>query len=474
MKYLKILLIIVFVFSLFMYWISEPNFKSTKQHITISSELEGSAHEMIKQKADSILQNALHLNDFIGVSTAAYKSDIGTWKATGGYKNKRKAEAPNHRTKFRLASISKPMTAVAIMQLVERGQIDLHAPIQDYLPDFPSFGTKPITTFMLLKHTSGIVHYASDLEVLNFKHYENLEKAMDKFIHQDLDFEPATAYQYSTYGYTVLGAIIENITGVPFREYMKENIWLPAGMMDTDIEHPKEKQDNKASLYIKWKGHYIKSPKTNLSVKYPGGGIQSTAGDLIKFGQALINDSLLDSTSFSMMIQKTDSLKQGVPYGFGWNTMIDHKLGRIIHHGGSQSGVSSFMRIYLDQKIVTATIANNYGSDNEVYFLSHRLAKLMLDPKQPVQFAKLMTADQLNEFVGTYKSDSSTFIIRADESQLFGQLNSFYSLPIYPNSNTEFFYRHFDGELEFQTSTQKKTALIYRNEDEVDSFVKVD
>lgn len=112
----------------------------------------------------------------------------------------------------RIASITKPMTAIAIMQRYERGMIDLDKPIQTYIKEFPRKVKGDITIRLLLKHTSGIAHYSSKWDALSFTHYPTLANALDAFKDRELDFEPGTQYRYSSYGYTVLGAIIEEVS----------------------------------------------------------------------------------------------------------------------------------------------------------------------------------------------------------------------------------------------------------------------
>src|SRR5690606_14760285 len=188
----------------------------------------------------------------------------------------------------RIASITKPMTDIAIMQLYEKGMLDLDKPIQTYLKEFPKKAKGDITIRHLLKHTSGISHYSSKWDAMSFTHYPTLVAALDAFKEKELEFEPGTQYVYSSYGYTVLGAIIEKVSQMSYGEYMRKNIWDKAGMLNTSLDENKT-YESKSRLYLKVKSTYIKSPTTDLSIIYPAGGVQSTAKDLLKFGKAVLN-----------------------------------------------------------------------------------------------------------------------------------------------------------------------------------------
>lgn len=274
---------------------------------------------------------------------------------------------------------TKPMTALAIMKLYEESKIDLDVPIQTYLEEFPIKKEGEITIRQLLKHTSGIPNYSSNWDGFTYSHYPSLIKATEHFKDIDLAFKPETGFLYSTYGYIILGAIIEKVSGQSCEDYMLHNIWRKAGMMNTSIEHRDKAYDNKARLYLKIKSNYIRAPYDDLSLKYSAGGIQSTAFDLLELGKAILENKLIDSTTLNIMISATDTLKTGTPYGFGWFVQNDPKYGRIIYHGGSQSGTSGYFRIYLDEKIIVSVLANNSFSGYDTRFLAKDISSLVLD-----------------------------------------------------------------------------------------------
>jgi len=324
-------------------------------------------------KADSIVNTAINKNEFLATSTSVYSEKCGNWLSTAGFLNKRNQEKPTKNSQFRIASVSKPMTAIAILQLYEKGKINLDLPIQNYLPEFPKKEKGDITIRQLLNHTSGIPHYKSDLGIFNFTHYDNCEKALEKFENRELVFKPGTDFLYSSFGYTLLGAILEEVSGKSYQTYMQENIWKPANMTNTNLEQ------TKTNVYIKLGNHFYRSPKNDLSYTYSGGGIQSTAEDLLKFGKAILNYSLINSTTTGFMIQLTNNESKEMEYTFGWDNWKSPKFGKVIEHNGTQVGSSSYFRIYFDKRMVVATLANNLNSSEEVRNLSIELSYLLLE-----------------------------------------------------------------------------------------------
>lgn len=220
---------------------------------------------------------------------------------------------------------------------------------------------------------------SSHLEVLSFTHYDSLIDALNEFKDDPLEFKPGTSFLYTTYGYTILGAIIEKVSGKSFAEHMRENIFLPAGMTDTKFEDSNEQYTNQAKLYINYKKYFIKSPKTDLSIKYPGGGYLTTARDMLLFGKALLDDKLIKESTFQQMTSEDNYRGAGMPYGFGWFIFKHERKGKILMHGGSQSGASSEFNLMLDHEVVTVALSNSFGNNSETQQLVFQLANEMYD-----------------------------------------------------------------------------------------------
>jgi CubicO group peptidase (beta-lactamase class C family) len=385
----KVLLLILAGLIVCVFWIIEPfsfnpfhQMEKTQINSSISYHCKSDNLEhgvSVKSSADSILEKYVLSSEFLGVSTGIYKAECGTYVGAAGYSDKREQLNFKPDTITRIASITKPMTAVAIMQLYEQGLIDLDSPVQAYLLNFPK-SAKKITIRHLLRHISGVPHYSSKVDAMSFSHYPSLDEAVDSIIGRGVVGEPGAQYIYSSFGYTLLGKVIEEVSGSQFDEYLSKNIWQKAGMHNTALEIS-HANANKSRLYIKAGSLYIRSPYTDLSVIYPAGGVQSTAEDLLKFGEAILKDKLIARETLEMMIDVTDSLAPEAgddPYGMGWSVYHSPQNGRIIAHGGAQPGTSAHFQIWLDKGAVSVVLSNAFGTKSSAYSLANEIGGLAL------------------------------------------------------------------------------------------------
>lgn len=260
-------------------------------------------------------------------------------------------------TVYRIASVSKPITAVAAMQLVEKGKLDLDAPIQKYCPAYPEKPWK-ITARHLLGHLSGIRHYKADENFNSTRHFASITESLDAFKNDPLLQEPGTKFTYTTYGYVVLGCVVEGASGMKYADYVREHIFRPAGMERTRVDDVYAIIPNRAGGYARLKSGEVRNAElADTSNKIPGGGLVSTAGDIARFALALQTGVLLKRETFGQMLapMKTSDGKES-PY-FGW--FIRERNGaKVLTHGGSQQGTSTQLFIAPDKGFALALMAN--------------------------------------------------------------------------------------------------------------------
>lgn len=351
--------------------LESPIIQSSGSYSCTSNSLE------VTTKADSILKTYMSSSGFLGVSAGFFKAGCGPYVISSGYSDKRNLAKFQPDTIARIASVTKPMTAIAIMQLYEEGKVDLDIPIQNYLPDFPSTA-QAVTIRHILSHTSGIPHYKSQIDAISFSHYESLESATKAIFERGLINPAGEKYVYSSFGYTILGRVIEVVSNDHFEDYLKKNIWQKAGMENTSLE-TSHSLSNKSRLYIKVGKIYVRSPYTDLSIIYPAGGVQSTAEDLLKFGKAILNNELVSRDTLEMMTNVRDSLAPEAgddPYGLGWSVYESAENGRIISHGGAQPGASVHFQILLDKGVVSVAMSNAFGTKSSAYELASEMGRL--------------------------------------------------------------------------------------------------
>jgi serine beta-lactamase-like protein LACTB, mitochondrial len=270
-------------------------------------------------------------------------------------------------TVFRIASISKALTAVAAMQLVEKGKLDLDAPVQKYVPSFPTKAF-PITTRQLLAHLSGIRHYKRD-EGEYTNRYASLTDALRIFKDDPLEHEPEVRYTYSTFGYTLLGAVIEGASGITFPDYMREHVFKPAGMQHTQVDDLFVLIANRARGYRpreygQFNGNVRNMALMDSSYKIPGGGLVSTAEDLGLFAIAVLNNLLIKQETFEQM-SKSQKTRDGRETGYGYGWYIDRREGRqpdgSVHHGGVQQGFTGDLWLLPKKRFAVVLLTNLEG-----------------------------------------------------------------------------------------------------------------
>jgi CubicO group peptidase (beta-lactamase class C family) len=256
------------------------------------------------------------------------------------------------------------MTAVIIMTLYERGLLNLDDPIQKYCPFFPE-KNYPVTIKQLLCHQSGIRNYSNEHfmeEYYSITRYPTSCDAISVFKNDTLMAVPGSRYLYTSYGYVLLGCLIENITGLTYEEALQKYVIDPAGMRQTTLDYPENLIPFRVKPYEKNKDGSLKNARpVDLSNKFPAGGILSTSADMVRFGNALLNNKLLQKTTLDLMWteQLTNSGKT-TGYGLGWNTPADRNE---IFHGGASAGATAYIYILKKEKIVMSFLTNteNWG-----------------------------------------------------------------------------------------------------------------
>jgi CubicO group peptidase (beta-lactamase class C family) len=311
-----------------------------------------------------------------GLSAAVAQDLRLAWSGGFGMSDLENSVPARASTVYRLGSISKPITAVAVMQLAERDQLDLDAPIQKYVPAFPE-KPWPITARLLLAHLSGIRHYRDQAEVQSTRHYTDLLEPLKIFAADALLFEPGAKHLYSTYGYVLLGAAVEGASGMKFLDYLRQNIFKPSGMERIRADSVYDLIPQRARGYRKmpW-GEIQNCALADTSNKIPGGGLVSTADDLVKFAIALNKGTLLKKATVEQMftLQNTRDGKLA-PYGLGWR-MQELAGKKWVGHEGSQPGVSTFLLMVPADGFVVAILANLEGLD--LGPLAVRMAQVVL------------------------------------------------------------------------------------------------
>ena len=311
-------------------------------------------------KVEAAVSAAMSKNNVAGLSAAVVLDNRLSWSEGYGFADLENFVPFRAATVHRIASVSKPITAVAAMQLVEKGKLDLDISIQTYCPAFPK-KTQAVTTRQLLGHLSGIRHYRPG-EPTSTRHFESVVESLQAFQADALLHEPGVKETYSTFGYVVLGCVIEGASQKPFAAYVRENITEPAGMARTRPDDLWAIIPNRARGYAKLEGGALRNADlADTSNKVPGGGMVSTVDDLARFAVALDTNRLLKKETFAQM-QVPMKLNDGAasPY-FGWS--IEERRGeKVLRHSGSQEGTNSYLLMIPSRGFAVALLANTEGA----------------------------------------------------------------------------------------------------------------
>lgn len=261
-------------------------------------------------------------------------------------------------TVYRIASISKAITSVAIMQLFEQGKIKLDEDARTYLPYFPKKKWK-FTVRQLLNHTSGIRNYRYG-EFNSTESFKSIKDAIRVVMDDSLQFEPGTKYLYTTLGYNLLAGMIENVSGMSYEQYLTKNIFEPAEMTATYLEYQPKIIFNKARGYIKNSFRKFENAElADLSIKFAGGGIISNSEDILKFANKLISFKLIkQATLDTILISTITKNKDTLNYGLGFSFGIDQKGRKYFGHSGGGTGFTCDLIIYREKSLAAVYLTN--------------------------------------------------------------------------------------------------------------------
>jgi CubicO group peptidase (beta-lactamase class C family) len=279
----------------------------------------------------------------------------------------REAGIPNTLdTRFNLGSMDKMFTAVAVLQLRESGLLDLDDTIADVLPTYPNPDTAAVVTVEhLLTHTSGLGDTFTDEFGLEPHAYRGNGDYLPLFAGDPLLFTPGEEFRYSNAGFAVLGLIVESVSGMPYADYVRANVFGPAGMEATgpiDIEEAElpDVAIGYTTLDINSQETGVLAPNTALMPGrgFAGGGGYSTAPDLRRFAEALFDGRLLEPASLELLITGRVEVRQDARYAFGFFDRIQAGH-RVVGHGGGAPGVCSSLSIYPDTGYVVVVLSNS-------------------------------------------------------------------------------------------------------------------
>lgn len=418
-----------------------------------------------------------------------------------GFEDADKKNKIKHLSRFELASVSKQFTAMAVMQLEEKGKLSFEDEINKYFPNLKFNGVKIKN---LLRNTSGISEFLAWDPSWIEKTKVNTNRDILKIVEDRIDtllFAPGDQYFYSNTNWALLALIVEQVSGLPFSQYMEKNIFNPAGMINSSVFSARSQKANPMN-YAKGLA-YDANSKSFKSIddfsgyeylKYFDGisgpyGVASTAQDLLKWNEALYENKLLKKKNFIRAIS-VDTLNNGKPvqfsglyYGNGWlftdSTTNENKMH--FHTGGYPGYHSILVRENKNQRYFIALI--NKRNTLNVYPLTSAIDKILQNlevPKierEPLSEAVALMEFQVKQLLGTYayeKQAELKFELTADdEGNIFAQLTGQQSVQVYPRSELELFYTAVKADLKFTKENDEINSLTLHQNGQELKFNKI-
>ncbi len=395
-------------------------------------------------RADQIVQSFVNAKQFMGSVLVARNGQVLVDKGYG-YADLEWQIPDTPETKFRLGSMTKQFTAAGILLLEQRGKLSTDDLVKKYMPDAPAAWEK-ITIYNLLTHTSGIPNFTS------FPDYRSSEgtpatpaQLVARFRDKPLDFQPGEKWNYSNSGYVLLGYLIEKISGQTYQNFIQENFFKPLGMNDSGYDSNSAIILHRASGYTPGPGGPVNASYIDMSIPFSAGALYSTTHDLLRWDEALYGGKVLSAAALKKM---TTPFKQNYACGLMIQTVQGHT---VYEHAGGIEGFNTDMAYYPDEKIALIALSNLNG--NAPSSILQQLGEVVHGQKVvlPSEHIEIAVAPEiLARYVGVYGlAPNFNLNITLVDGQLISQATGQGKVPLFAESETMFFTKVVNAELEF-------------------------
>jgi CubicO group peptidase (beta-lactamase class C family) len=397
------------------------------------------------ERMEELVQKQVATQHFSGAVLVATRGSVLFDRAYG--LANREWDIPNTpATRFRIGSVTKQFTAVAILLLEERGKLRLEDPVSAHWPEAPE-AWRAITLHHLLTHTSGIPNVTRDPEFMLWKFQPTTVREMvGRFRSRPLEFAPGSRHAYSNSNYLVLGLLVERLSGQSYQEFVREAVLAPLGLNDTGVETSLEILPRRASGYWRREGRMLNAPFSDMSVPHAGGAMYSTTHDLRRWCEAILHDQLLAPESRRKLL--TPALDS---YALGLR-VAQFKGRTVIEHGGNISGFSSHLRHYPEEGLTVVVLSNVTSGDGIPELLVRQLAETALGPDSGrlAAAATVVPVAVLENYSGVYDvGGGKTVTFRVADGTLVATPSGQSPVAVKAVSETRFSFENPSLEVEF-------------------------
>ncbi|HEX7753768.1 MAG TPA: serine hydrolase domain-containing protein [Niabella sp.] len=430
------------------------NTVSTLAQEKISRNTERKIDQLVEQRLPDIAPGAVVL--LASGDRIIYHKAFGYENAAAKIKMEKDAV-------FRIGSLTKPFTALAILLLAQEGKIRLQDTLQQYIPDFP-VKPYPITIEHLLTHSSGIKNYFEIENPGRKKDHYTPREGIAYFQDAPLEFEPGTRYHYSNSNYYLLGYIIEKTGGMPYAEFLQKNIFDPVQMQHTYYGNVSNTTDHLVKGYSRLNGKTADAELEEITTVYAAGGLLSNATDLLRWHSALFNGAIISKELLATATQpfrlRDGSLSE---YGYGWFISAIDSI-KTIEHSGSTDGYQSDLVYIPEQDLRIITLFNCYEADRDWVTLTNDIARLALG--KPLNTSIHLSREVLQQYTGIYKHNEEwqmIFTLKGDDLYVRCPKAGIPDIKLYATKDNYFYTKETPIKFELLKQTDGSMLLITYN-----------
>jgi len=412
------------------------------------------ASQNIESKADEYIRAYVKMDRFSGSVLISRNGKILLKSGYGmaDYEHK----IPNTlQTKFRIASLTKQFTAMAILQLQEKESLNVNDPLIRYIPDYPN--GERITIHHLLTHTSGIPNFTVATDKVMRVLPSTMELIINKFKDQPLEFSPGEKFEYSNAGYYLLGYILEKVAGQDYGTVIKQNIFEPLGMTNSGYDYNHLILKNRARGYRLENGVLINAPYIYMANVNASGGLYSTVEDMYLWDRALYTENLIRRNSLEKMFTP---YTQNYGYGWGIVTLFNRKM---VGHNGDMDGFQTNITRFIDDD-VCIIVLSNFGHA-PIGKISVDLAAIVFGEKYQIpqhRVAKKIDQAIYDDYVGRYEVNPNfSLVISREGDHLYCQPTGQNKLELIPESELKFFVKEVDAQIIFVRDDENKVIKLF-------------
>ncbi len=409
---------------------------------------------------DQVVQASASHEKYMGTALVAIGDEVLFDKAYGSA-DLEWGIANTTDTKFRIGSVTKQFTAASILMLQERGALDLDQPVGTYLADTPE-SWAGVTLRHLLNHTSGIPNVTSLEDFGTWKYLPTTrEEIIARFSDLPLEFAPGEKFAYSNSGFLLLTAVIEDVSGQPYAEFVTENIFAPLGMTNTAIDVTSAIVPRRADGYSPSKTGIVNADYVDMGIPQGAGALYSTTTDLVKWQRGLYGGDVLKPESLAEMTRPAIEAVHNSSAAMGL-FVLEGEDGTLIWHGGGIEGFNAWLGYDPDREISVVVLANlNGGAANEIGMHLTTLARggdvTLAQERTEIDTSGI----NLAEYTGTYTvTENFKIAFREEDGQLVTQATGQDAFPVFASGPDRFFLKVVDAQLAFNRNSDGRIVSV--------------